>query len=500
MKRFIFSILCVAVFFIGLGALVEKTGAKFKSDEKALALIAKARQAIGGDSAIGNVKSLNIVGRSIRSFKIDGVVKSEGSETEIAFQLPDQMMRTVKGHGDGDAKSVQSFERTMSVTAAGDDKDRLKVIVNGTGWGVDHGEGAGAGLSEVRVEANGDGNKAIHVIIKKDDGTVQELTGADAEKWIAEHHPEGTGGARQIVLRKTDGTTTVIPGGDGVKVGDPMEGGIVVKKINADHAQFKSEGTTNIRVEANGDGTKAFHVIVKNPDGTVQNLSGADAEKWIAEHHGDEQHMILKKYNGDGDGPKSGTATFRTEDDKTIVGNGNVMYNRTGEGARQNDLLRMTLSLLLTAPAGIEVNYTSAGDGDVDGTSCDVVVAEFGGAAYRLYLSKASSLPIMMSYKGMQPQVFTFRTKAPAGDEVRENMVFTSKVEGPEIKNAEFNVKFSDYRTVNGIQLPFKWTQTVGSEADETFDITNYEINPANIAEKFKNQNVMVRMKKPDGK
>ena len=52
MKRFIFSILCVSVFFIGVGSLVERTGAKFKSDEKALALIDKARQAIGGDAAV----------------------------------------------------------------------------------------------------------------------------------------------------------------------------------------------------------------------------------------------------------------------------------------------------------------------------------------------------------------------------------------------------------------------------------------------------------------
>ena len=66
------------------------------------------------------------------------------------------------------------------------------------------------------------------------------------------------------------------------------------------------------------------------------------------------------------------------------------------------------------------------------------------------------------------------------------------------MKKAEFTVKFSDYRTVNGVQLPFKWTQTVGGELDETFDVTNYEINPANIADKFKNQNVMVRMKKPE--
>ncbi len=55
-------------------------------------------------------------------------------------------------------------------------------------------------------------------------------------------------------------------------------------------------------------------------------------------------------------------------------------------------------------------------------------------------------------------------------------------------------VKFSDYRSVNGVQLPFKWTQT-----DETFNVTSYEINPVNIGEKFQNQKVFVRTKKPDG-
>ena len=391
MKRFIFSILCVAVFFIGLGALVEKTGAKFKSDERALALIAKSRQAIGGDSAISNIMSLSIVGRSMRSFKIDGAVKSEEGETEIALQLPGQMMRSVRSsHGDGDAKGLQTFERSVNVAVAGEDKDHRTVTVNGEG----HGERAGTGVRH-----------QIVLKIKKDDGTVQELTGADAEKWIAEH-PD-VGGEDTIVIRKGDG----------------------------DHPEFKTEGGKT---------------VVSDGDHFVFNRVGA------GEHH---------------------------------------------EGMRQNELLRTTLGLLLTAPAGMDVNYTCAGDGDVDGTSCYVVVAEFAGSSFRLYLSKASSLPVMMSYKGVkEPQVFTYHTATPqGGDEAKQNMVFTRKIEGgPAGGAAEFNVKFSDYRSVGGVQLPYKWTQPVGGEPDETFDVISYEINPANIADKFKNQNVMVRMKKPE--
>ncbi len=52
---------------------------------------------------------------------------------------------------------------------------------------------------------------------------------------------------------------------------------------------------------------------------------------------------------------------------------------------------------------------------------------------------------------------------------------------------AEFQVRFSDYRAVGSVLLPHRWTQTVGGSADETVDVTSYEINPANIAEKFQN-------------
>src|SRR6266404_5342111 len=102
MKRFIFSILFVSVFCIGLGALADKAGANFKSDEKALAIIRDARQAIGGDAAIAAVKSLSIVGQSTHTIKFDGVDRSEQGETEIALQLPDRLMKMTKiGHGEG---------------------------------------------------------------------------------------------------------------------------------------------------------------------------------------------------------------------------------------------------------------------------------------------------------------------------------------------------------------------------------------------------------------
>ncbi len=74
-------------------------------------------------------------------------------------------------------------------------------------------------------------------------------------------------------------------------------------------------------------------------------------------------------------------------------------------------------------------------------------------------------------------------------------MVFVRKADGAPDETAEFSVKFSDYRFTGGVQLPYKWVQTVGGTPDETFDVTSYEINPANIADLFQNQKVMFRTK-----
>src|SRR5688500_13052608 len=93
MKRFAVSVLAISAFFVGLGSLAEHVGAKFKSDEKALDIIRKARTAIGGDAAIAEVRGLVIIGRTTHQIKTDGAERSEQGETEIALQFLDQPTR-----------------------------------------------------------------------------------------------------------------------------------------------------------------------------------------------------------------------------------------------------------------------------------------------------------------------------------------------------------------------------------------------------------------------
>ncbi|HEX6126384.1 MAG TPA: hypothetical protein VFZ23_13500 [Pyrinomonadaceae bacterium] len=366
MRRFIVSVLGVTVFCIGLGALVENVGARFKSDEKALALIRQARLAIGGEQSIGAVRSMIIKGSSVNTIKIGTETRTEPGEIEIAMQLPDKLSKMVKiGRHDDAATGEKIIDRKHDV-----------VIFRHEGQG----EAVPGGERKVFVrKVEGDGHGEVEKIIAE--GKNGEFTTSDGNK---------------IIIRQTD-----------AKDGERADGA---------HA-------------------KRFEVL-------------ADAK---AAH----------------------------------------------TAQRQNELLRTTLSLLLTAPEGMDVTYTFVGEGDVDGTTCNIVNASFGGSNIKLYLSKASSLPVMVSYQGDAiPRVRYFVANAPERGDAAGTDIMTFKQLERTPETAEFNVRFSDYRGVNGVQLPYKWTTSIGGQVSEVFDVASYEINPANIAEKFHSQKVMVRKKK----
>lgn len=365
MKRFIVSVLCVSVFFIGLGGLIEKASATFKSDEKALELLRKARQAVGGDAAVNNVKSMTILGKATKTFEVEGVARNEQGDLEINFELPNKMSKTIK-IGSGDGNQIVDKKVDVVVITKGDG-DNLQ-------WKTESGD-----------NTSGDGVKKI--IIKKDDGTIEEL--------------------------KTDGKQPII-----------------VKR---------------------GDGNQA---VWTTDDGKTVNL--------------DDKKVFIRKAEALGG----------------------------GENFRSNELFRTTLSLFLTAPEGLDVTYTYVGEGTVDGSSCDIIAANDGGSTVKLYLDKSTSLPRMMTFQSIKPFVIRINKDETKPDTSGETKVFTRQLAQPEM--AEFQVKFSDFRSVNGLQLPFKWTQTVGGKDDEVTDITSYDINPANIADKFKEMptKVFVRTKK----
>jgi len=271
---------------------------------------------------------------------------------------------------------------------------------------------------------------------------------------------------------------TIKIGHDDGAGGDKVMRKIELVTVNDDKA------AKEMTVTADGDnsGRAVKQIIIKRPDGTVKELTGAEAEKVVvsdAELTGKtaangEHQIMIRKMDADAHDQRR----------------------------HNNEMLRLTLGLLLTPPPGLDVNYTLGGEGDVDGTPCNIVIADAGGSAYKIYLGRSSNLPVMLAFTGNRmPNIMFFKKDAGSAEpDTKDKMVFTQKLDGPGEDTAEFQIKFADFRSVNGVQLPYKWTQIVGGATDEVFDVTSYEINPANIAERFEHPKGMVmRRTSPNG-
>jgi hypothetical protein len=251
-----------------------------------------------------------------------------------------------------------------------------------------------------------------------------------------------------------------------------------------------------------GDGSekienKQVDVIVVNPVELKEKVA-------LPTEEGGNKKQVFVMKRGESEGDK--VIVRKGEGDNVILkGEGGnverkVIFDKTAGGAEfhHNELFRTTLFLFLTPPQGTDVSYTYAGEGNVDGANCDIIIAASNGANVKLYLDKTSHLPVMMTYQA--PKMFMIKIKKDEAkaDTNGDVKVFTKeKLPAPEL--AEFQVKFSDFRSVGGLQLPHRWTQTVGGKDDETIDITGYEINPANIDAKFKEMpnKVFFRTTKP---
>jgi len=367
MKKFIYSVLCVSVFFIGLGTVADKVGASFRSDPRALDLLKAARTAIGGDSSLAGIQSLRIKGSTVNVWNVDGAEKSEPGETEIDLQLPDKVYRMIRVGDPADENGTQLVSKQVET-----------VVINGK-------------------DENG------NVTFSRGQGSG---TGVGTEP-----------GTRVIVLNK----------------GDELP------------ADLKTEGNRKV-LRTGGDD----QLPAKVENGEVRRVTVNVNKDEMEAHH---------------------------------------------KAIQQNELFRLTLGLLLSPPAGMDVNYTFGGEVKAADKTCNLVIAEVGGSSVKLYLDRDSNLPVMMSYTGEEmPMLVTFTKKVDAAaSEGDKSVVFFRHNDGP--GSSEFTVTYSDYRSVNGIQLPFHWS-TSGGGRNEEFNISSYEVNPADISTSFEKQKIGFRFKK----
>jgi hypothetical protein len=293
-----------------------------------------------------------------------------------------------------------------------------------------------------------------------------------------------------VVVGTGDGPHKVtFEGKDGEFVTDDGKK-VIVRKAEGPAA----EGETKVFVRRSADGGEwtpkegeSKVIVRKKADGGEWTTEDGDVKE-IATSDGKTFTVVTK--GGDGN------TTFTTKEGDKIVLRDKVAAHGHGP-SRDNELLRTMLSLFVTAPEGMDVVYKYAGSTSLDGISAEAVVASFGGADVKLFFDASTYLPLGMSYVGHAPVIIKMRKSDDGSASVEKDvMTFQRKLGGPEA-GVEHLVRYADFRSVNGLMLPYKWTTTVGGKQSDVFDVSSYDLNPANISERFKGGEVKIRMKKP---
>jgi len=160
------------------------------------------------------------------------------------------------------------------------------------------------------------------------------------------------------------------------------------------------------------------------------------------------------------------------------------------------EFARYLLALFLNPPSDFNVTYTYAGEAVADDGRADVIDANGPeGFAARLFLSKETHLPLMLSYRG--PMMRMMMMTRPGGGHGQPSAAATAEAEkearerlskeGPAAKpeEAEYQLRFEDYRKVGALVLPHRITQAQDGEINEEWEIKSYELNPQFKADKF---------------
>ena len=149
------------------------------------------------------------------------------------------------------------------------------------------------------------------------------------------------------------------------------------------------------------------------------------------------------------------------------------------------ELARMTIGLLLVAPASFPVEFTAAGQAESPDGKADVIdIKGPNSFAARLFLDASSHRPLMLTYRGVSPRIVvqTQRGAPPPSD---DHAAPPPPTPGDIVDITMF---FDDYRNVGGVQLPHHITRSVDGKPSEELTFKTITLNPAFKPDTFSGQ------------
>jgi len=178
----------------------------------------------------------------------------------------------------------------------------------------------------------------------------------------------------------------------------------------------------------------------------------------------------------------------------TVPGGAQATPEQMEAGLRRMLTIEMTrylLAVTLAGPDSLALQYTYAGESDVEDAKAEVIdVTGPDKFAVRLFFDKNSHLPLLISYRGPKPRIVTMTRQAGAArmkpeDVKKARDEAEKKMMAEEPEEVDFYIRLTDHKKVGGLLLPFKFTFLTGDEVSEEFEVSKYQVNPQFKSDRF---------------
>jgi hypothetical protein len=190
------------------------------------------------------------------------------------------------------------------------------------------------------------------------------------------------------------------------------------------------------------------------------------------ENSGGGRMMIMGRLGGGGRGDAQGGGRGQIDP---------AQLEEAQRRARQIELARFALIWLLTTDGQVAwIGTAEAPDGKAD----VLEITPTAGPALRLFLDASTHMPLMVTWQGVAPQMVIAGRRGGRGDGQGEPPA-PARGRGAGGPPATLQLTLSDYKAVNGVQLPHLITRGANDMTIEEWTIDSYRVNPAFRADVF---------------
>ncbi len=147
--------------------------------------------------------------------------------------------------------------------------------------------------------------------------------------------------------------------------------------------------------------------------------------------------------------------------------------------ASRADLARLTVALLLRAPASQPLDFSYGGTAEAPDGKADVIDVKGRDGntfAAKLFLDVSTHRPLMLSYRGVAPRLVVQNRRVERGGPPPDASQPSPQPAGDVV---DIDMFLDDYREVGALMLPHHITRSIAGEVSEEWTLTSYTVNPS---------------------